>query len=174
MSEQHGDHDSSKRVLNGTEWKVQSTPTPEGTKPHAASTACHARRPPPVLQREFTKTARKLGCGSAEDWNGTKWKFGSRRAPEGAKRSELEGVSCSSTTACIATGQYELGRKVRSWLSPGLRHRMGDSDRTEQRQTRERGRRECVVLVGKRMYRHGRGRKWTAPSDAVRMIEQEI
>ena len=42
----------------------------------------------------------------AESWNGTTWSLTEPVTPTGAKSSKLVGVSCTSTTACIAVGAY--------------------------------------------------------------------
>jgi hypothetical protein len=42
----------------------------------------------------------------AERWNGQRWLIQRSPDPQGAKSSELNGVSCSSPAACIAVGDY--------------------------------------------------------------------
>ena len=42
----------------------------------------------------------------AESWNGSSWSAQTVPVPSGAKRSQLEGVSCSSQSACVAVGYY--------------------------------------------------------------------
>jgi hypothetical protein len=42
-----------------------------------------------------------------EKWNGTQWGAVPTPNPEGAKASRFEGVSCSSSTSCMAVGYYE-------------------------------------------------------------------
>jgi hypothetical protein len=81
----------------------------------------------------------------AERWNGTAWTIQSLPTAEGAKESELWGVSCSSATACAPVGDYNtktfielsgarLGRcVVRLQRSAGgalERHRMDDPEHT--------------------------------------------
>ena len=90
---------------NGTEWKVMSTPNPEGSKRNylwrvscPSATTC-------IGVGEYTNSASVI-VTLAEIWNGTEWKVMSTPNPEGAIGSTLEGVSCSSLTACIAAGYY--------------------------------------------------------------------
>ncbi len=91
---------------NGTEWKIQSTPNPEGAKESylngvscSSGTGCAATG-------YYKNSAGKL-VTLAETWNGTEWKVASPPNPEGAKESKLAGVSCPSDTACNATGFYK-------------------------------------------------------------------
>ena len=91
---------------NGTEWKIQSTPNPEGATESllsgvscSSSTACIAVG----YDKDSAGTYVTLG----ENWNGTEWKIQSTPNPEGAKESELSGVSCSTSIACIAVGYDE-------------------------------------------------------------------
>jgi hypothetical protein len=42
----------------------------------------------------------------AEGWNGTAWAIQSAPDPDGAQGSYLDGVSCSSASACTAVGYY--------------------------------------------------------------------
>jgi hypothetical protein len=43
----------------------------------------------------------------AERWNGTAWSLQSMLNPSGARTTRMDGVSCSSATACMAIGYYE-------------------------------------------------------------------
>ena len=98
---------------NGTEWKVQTTPNPKEAKESSleavscpSSTDCTATG----SYRNASGTLEML----AEQWNGTEWKVQVTPSPEGAVGNRLlQGVSCSSATACTAVGQYEtLARAV--------------------------------------------------------------
>src|SRR5439155_615910 len=42
----------------------------------------------------------------AEHWNGARWSIRSVPNPPAATSSALEGISCSSTSACIAVGDF--------------------------------------------------------------------
>jgi hypothetical protein len=88
-------------------WLVQSTPNATGGVESflsrvscASSTAC-------TSVGEYLASASEGGYFAfAEHWNGTEWKTESTPNPAGAEESYLQGVSCSSATACIATGGY--------------------------------------------------------------------
>ena len=42
----------------------------------------------------------------AERWNGTGWKIQSTPNPTGGQHNSLQGISCTSATACTAVGNY--------------------------------------------------------------------
>ncbi len=100
---------------NGTEWKIQSTPNPKGASISllrggvscSSATACTATGVYYVESGE-SYTALTL----AEAWNGTEWKIEPTTNPEGAKNSQFHELSCSSSTACMAVGQYENSSKM--------------------------------------------------------------
>ena len=43
----------------------------------------------------------------AEQWNGSNWQMMRTANPKGAEEPDLAGVSCSSSTNCVAVGSYE-------------------------------------------------------------------
>lgn len=84
-------------------WRVTSTPNPNETLDSylrgvscTTATACSA-------VGEYTFNASTY-MPMAERWNGSEWALQSTPNPSGAKTTELYGVSCSSSTACIAVG----------------------------------------------------------------------
>lgn len=90
---------------NGTSWSEQSTPTPTGstaTLLHSvsctSSTAC-------TTTGRYTNSAGVV-ITLAETWNGTSWTIQSTPNPTGSTLNRLEGVSCTSSTACTAAGFY--------------------------------------------------------------------
>jgi hypothetical protein len=104
---------------NGSEWKVQSTPNPEGAKRSvlvgglscSSGTACWA-------VGNYENSA-GVTVTLAESWNGAKWAVQSTPDPEGAKESYLRGVSCTSSTICEATGEYKNSSGVDVTLAEG-------------------------------------------------------
>ncbi len=91
---------------SGTAWSVQEVPLPTGAKEAyllgvscTASTACTA-------VGYFDNSAGKV-VPLAESWNGTSWTVQEPPSPTGAKIATLKGVSCTSSTACIATAYFE-------------------------------------------------------------------
>ena len=49
----------------------------------------------------------------AEVWNGSSWAIQSTPNPSGAKNPVLNAVSCTSSTACTAAGDYTISAGVR-------------------------------------------------------------
>jgi hypothetical protein len=89
-------------IWNGTSWAIQSVPGPTGALVSSlggvscvSPTACTA-----VGSARLTSSVVTL----AEAWNGTAWSIHSTPNPSGALFSQLSGVSCASSTACIAVG----------------------------------------------------------------------
>jgi len=96
---------------NGTEWALQSVPAPTGAKESylygvacTASNACTAAG----IYDNSSGTYVTL----AEFWNGTEWKVQSTPNPTGSLGGGLFAVSCTSSTACTAVGEYENSSKT--------------------------------------------------------------
>jgi hypothetical protein len=51
----------------------------------------------------------------AEAWNGTKWTMSAPPNPSGSMDTELNGVACTSSTACLAVGSSQVGPVLDSW-----------------------------------------------------------
>lgn len=89
---------------NGTEWKLQTPAVPASAKRTAleaiscpASAKCEA-----IGGYENSAGEEKV---LAELWNGTGWTIQSAPSPEGLDL-HLEGLSCSSSASCYASGDY--------------------------------------------------------------------
>src|ERR1700691_270176 len=91
---------------NGTSWSKQTIPTPAKSESIlrgvscTSSTACKA-----VGLSENTTTG--VVETLAETWNGTEWTIQKTPNPSGAQGSRLFGISCTSSSACLAVGTYE-------------------------------------------------------------------
>jgi hypothetical protein len=90
---------------NGEKWTIQTTPNPEGEKKSvlldiscSSTEACTA-----VAGSSHGENTQKT---LVERWNGKEWKIQTSPNPAEAKASVLHGVSCTSSEACIATGDY--------------------------------------------------------------------
>jgi hypothetical protein len=90
---------------NGSTWTIQATPATSGNS-HlygvscASSTAC------------FAVGTNGTGPDStgplAERWDGSSWAIQSTAAlPAGTSSARLDGISCTSSTACTAVGSYQ-------------------------------------------------------------------
>jgi hypothetical protein len=92
-------------IWNGSTWTVQSTPNPSGSEINEllgvaclSSSACHAVG--------LTLTTYEAETTLAESWNGTEWKVESTPNLFGAHEGEMLAVSCTSSKACTAAGDY--------------------------------------------------------------------
>jgi hypothetical protein len=90
---------------NGTEWKVNTTPEPVGTRNSllkgvscTSSTACTAVG--------WYENSSGVELPWAARWNGTAWSVQSVLTPAGAKATYPYGVSCTAATACTMAGYY--------------------------------------------------------------------
>ncbi|MGH2854256.1 MAG: hypothetical protein ACRDLF_08715 [Solirubrobacteraceae bacterium] len=90
---------------NGTTWSPQEPSTPTGTEVSAlkdvsctSSTKC--------IAVGYFVTSSAITMPLAEQWNGTTWSSQEPPAPTGNKESYLNGVSCTSSTECIAVGSF--------------------------------------------------------------------
>jgi hypothetical protein len=90
---------------SGSEWKVQTAPSPSGAKWAAlAGVSCTSSTACTAVGRYLNSSSVEVTL--AERWNGSEWSVQSTPNPSGAKSSWLEDVSCTSSTACTAVGRY--------------------------------------------------------------------
>jgi hypothetical protein len=95
---------------NGKSWTAQQVPLPKGAPGGAFSAvSCTSPTACTATGTDFGVTAPSL----AERWNGKTWKVQRTPNPSNYKTSfssiALNGVSCTSATACTATGAYTPG-----------------------------------------------------------------
>ncbi len=90
---------------NGTKWAAQSIPNPSGTPPfQLAGVSCSSAKACTAAGQYVNRAG--VFATLAEHWNGTKWAVQPTLNRSGAQESGLAGVSCSSTKACTAAGNY--------------------------------------------------------------------
>lgn len=90
---------------NGSSWAIQSSPNPAG----ATFTALNG------VSCTSTSACTAVGVAEVggvkqsvvERWNGVSWSIQSISAPSGAKWTQLRSVSCTSTSFCMAVGEYQ-------------------------------------------------------------------
>jgi hypothetical protein len=93
---------------NGTSWSVQTTPGPTGaTGAFLNGVSCTSSSACTATGSYTNSSGAQLAL--AEAWNGTAWTIQTTPAPTGATGSQLYGVSCTSTSACTAVGNYTTG-----------------------------------------------------------------
>ena len=90
---------------NGSKWTVQATPAPAGSVQSWLNGVSCASAVSCIAVGYYDPSS-----GSAlplvEQWHGTKWTVQTTPKPRAASGSYLYSVSCSSATACTATGSY--------------------------------------------------------------------
>ena len=90
---------------NGTEWTIQKTPNPSGARASRLfGISCSSSSTCVAVGSYDSSSGEELTL--AETWNGTEWTIHNPRNPAEAEIRELTGVSCPSTTSCIAVGRY--------------------------------------------------------------------
>lgn len=85
---------------NGTRWHLHATPQPVGSTQLAGVSCSSARACTAVGWRIVTGDARPL----ALSWNGATWKVHAVPLPHRELAGMFDAVSCTSATACTATG----------------------------------------------------------------------
>jgi hypothetical protein len=106
-----GEYKSLVERWNGTEWSPQTAPNPaEGTATQAMqSVSCDSAT-------SCTTVGTAANKPTAEHWNGSSWSPITPANPTGATVATLEGVSCTSSTSCLAAGSYNLSGGYRKTL----------------------------------------------------------
>ena len=91
---------------NGKEWVIQTTPNPAGAKlfSELTSVSCPSTEACTAVGKYRNEAGTVVTL--AERWNGKEWVIQTTPNPAGGKFNELNGVSCPSTEACTAVGQY--------------------------------------------------------------------
>jgi hypothetical protein len=91
---------------NGTSWTTQTTPNPSGAGYNQLnSVSCTSATACTAVGYYYNTSG--IYFPLAERWNGTTWTIHTTPKPTGSTEPELEGVSCTSATACTAVGGYE-------------------------------------------------------------------
>ena len=102
---------------NGTKWEVQSTPNQEGAiNSYLNGVSCSSATDCLAIGT-YTNGSGEMPL--AERWDGTKWAAQSPANPEAQQRIFLNGVSCTSSIACMASGSYQNSSKYFGSLVEG-------------------------------------------------------
>ncbi len=90
-------------VWKGTGWSIQTTSNPTGmTSSALTGVSCTATNACTAVG--YAANSAGTSVTLAERWNGTSWSVQATPNPTGSKYTALVGVSCSSASACAATG----------------------------------------------------------------------
>jgi hypothetical protein len=101
---------------NGKEWALQEPPNPTGAKSSKfIAVSCKSSTFCGAVGSYANSSGTEVAL--AEHWNGTAWSLDEPAIPTGAKGSKLVGVSCTSTTSCIAVGTYVSSSGVETVLA---------------------------------------------------------
>jgi hypothetical protein len=90
--------------LNGTGWKVQTTPDPSGAMASYIDGGVSCSGPKACSAVGSYTDSSGTQVTLAESWNGTAWTVKTTPNPAGAIESQLNGVSCASGGTCTAVG----------------------------------------------------------------------
>jgi hypothetical protein len=92
---------------DGAHWSIMPTPNPVGASgAYLPSVSC----PSPSLCLAVGSQADSTGTPTGtlvERWNGTSWTIVPTPRPAGAPGAELDGIACTSDSACIAAGAID-------------------------------------------------------------------
>ena len=90
---------------NGTTWSIQTTPNANGAS-MLSGVSCTSAGACTAVGNSVDSTGNEMTL--AEHWGGTSWSLQTTPNFPGARGSELNGVSCTSATACTAVGDTPL------------------------------------------------------------------
>jgi hypothetical protein len=88
---------------NGTSWRVEPTPNPQGTESYLSGVSCTSATACTAAGSYYPTPARLLGT-LAEAWNGVSWKLQATPNPAGGNGTTLAAVSCAGAHYCVAAG----------------------------------------------------------------------
>ncbi|MGN6216094.1 MAG: hypothetical protein ACTHN7_03930 [Solirubrobacterales bacterium] len=107
-----GKHESSEKTLveswNGTSWTIVASPNPsEAANSELSSVSCLSSSSCLAAGTYLSSSLKYKPL--VESWNGIEWALQSAAVPTGSNYGYLVGVSCSSSIACTAVGNYTEG-----------------------------------------------------------------
>ena len=81
-------------------------PTPEGEAMEFKQVSCASPAWCVAIGTHYDETAEEVTGGIIEQWDGESWQVAPFPLPAGSARAYLGDVSCTSSTACLAVGEY--------------------------------------------------------------------
>ena len=88
---------------NGAHWSVVQSPNPGGPQGSSLNAVSCATASRCVAVGRYAN-GNGVGRTLAESWNGSTWSVAASLTPSGSPNSALYGVSCPSSTSCLAVG----------------------------------------------------------------------
>jgi hypothetical protein len=99
-------------MWNGTDWAIQKTPNPKGSSYSVLSSVSCVSASECVAVGLGSPVTQAGPNTLGEIWNGTDWSIMSTPNPSGSDGTQLNGVSCSSSTSCAAAGENVVGSEA--------------------------------------------------------------
>jgi len=96
---------------SGSSWAIETTPNPSGALGSYLSGVSCPSTGTCTAVGEYENSS-KVDVTLAEHWNGSSWAIGTTPNLSGALGSQLDAISCPTTTSCSAVGYYENSSKV--------------------------------------------------------------
>jgi hypothetical protein len=113
-SSQSGPVRSLAEQWNGKNWTILPTPNPAGAvQSFLGGVSCTAPSACTAIGEQHS--AAGIVHTLAERWNGTTWTIQPTPNPPGVQFASLAGVSCTTPSACLATGGSDLGTLAERW-----------------------------------------------------------
>ncbi len=95
-------------MVANARWSIQQAASLGPTETYMVDLSCWSASGCVAVGGYRTRTGTELT--TSERWNGKRWSISLTRNPPGISRAYLDGgVSCTSSTACVAVGYYEIG-----------------------------------------------------------------
>jgi hypothetical protein len=108
-------------VMGDGEWHLKSLPLPSGTtSSYLSSVWCAPESECTAVGEYETEASKGLSMTLVEHWKGSERSIQASPNPVGGAEVVLSGISCTSATACIATGSYENSSDIGVTLSERL------------------------------------------------------
>jgi len=109
-------HRTLAEAWNGKTWAIEPTPNPlGGAYSYLDGVSCTSAATCTAVGDYRNSVNVNTGHTLAEAWNGKTWAIEPTPNPLGGVYSDLDGVSCTSATACTAAGGYDRGTLVEAW-----------------------------------------------------------
>jgi hypothetical protein len=103
---------------NGSHWAIQSTQNPGDFGPQFFGVSCPTSTDCTAVGNYQAVAGGPL-VTLAEQWNGTTWSVQATPNPSGSTFNQLNGVACTSSSACVAVGNSEDSSGAEQLLAEG-------------------------------------------------------
>lgn len=94
--------------FNGTAWSISAAAVPDATTSTLSGISCVAATSCMAVGSQTTAASAPFQVPLAEQWNGTAWSVVPTPVPPRAATGELNAVSCTTASFCLAVGDHRL------------------------------------------------------------------